>query len=401
MGTLHNELEAEAAKYLEEFNYDLETLENLILRLAHSNNDRANLTNILRLAHSLKGSAGSYGFHLLSTLFHRMEDHLVVLDFTNSSLTDTIDTLLKFKDDLESVFCAYKNKDHSLLEKFQIKLGLQEKQADLSPQEDHEKPYRILLVETSKVIVSSIITTLQDFNIEISTLKDGYEALGRLLKEKFDLLIIGGQVSTIDAANLIEILKILPNANQDIAMVVLSSSKDKFSNLASHKLHILEKGPLLRQDLLVLLKHVPLKKVNLLKEDFHQRPLSLWVLDDSVEIHKLIDISFKKFPHVHITHFETAAMVEEKIKTEAPDLILLDVQMPEINGDELFKNLKAKGLLRDRKVAFLTGTDEPQEINKLRLLNPFAILKKPFSPKTLPQELFELLDQTEKLPHVS
>ena len=64
--------------------------------------------------------------------------------------------------------------------------------------------------------------------------------------------------------------------------------------------------------------------------------LKILVVDDSQDIHKLMDLSFRKLPEVKILHCLNPLEAEGVAQSENPDLILLDVQMPEISGEELF-----------------------------------------------------------------
>ncbi|MDR0731244.1 MAG: response regulator, partial [Treponema sp.] len=74
----------------------------------------------------------------------------------------------------------------------------------------------------------------------------------------------------------------------------------------------------------------------------------------------------------------------EKIK---PDLILLDVEMPEMNGYEAIRRLKAEKTTRDIPVIFLTGrNDSGSELEGLSL-GAIDYISKPFSPPLLLKRL--------------
>lgn len=52
----------------------------------------------------------------------------------------------------------------------------------------------------------------------------------------------------------------------------------------------------------------------------------------------------------------------EKAKSEKPDLVLLDLKMPEMDGMEVFSNLHAYDETKDIKVVFLTAFGDPLSI---------------------------------------
>lgn len=68
----------------------------------------------------------------------------------------------------------------------------------------------------------------------------------------------------------------------------------------------------------------------------------------------------------------------EKIQSQLPDLILLDVMMPRMDGFETCKNLKANPLTHDIPVIFMTGiTDTDSKVNGLSL-GAVDYITKPF-----------------------
>jgi putative two-component system response regulator len=66
-----------------------------------------------------------------------------------------------------------------------------------------------------------------------------------------------------------------------------------------------------------------------------------------------------------------------------PDLILLDIEMPETNGFEALARLKENPDLRDIPVVFLTGRDDEGFEEKTREAPVLDVIKKPFSPGEL------------------
>jgi putative two-component system response regulator len=73
----------------------------------------------------------------------------------------------------------------------------------------------------------------------------------------------------------------------------------------------------------------------------------------------------------------------EKIK---PDLILLDIEMPEMNGFEALERLKA-GNWTDIPVIFLTGTKDASIEKQSSALGAVGIITKPFSSSILLEQI--------------
>ena len=82
----------------------------------------------------------------------------------------------------------------------------------------------------------------------------------------------------------------------------------------------------------------------------------------------------------------------EDLKREDPDLILLDLQMPEVDGLTLLKQMKAEGGAHQPPVVLLTGKDiETQLAEPPEHPAGLAIVSKPFEKAELLRQLEMLL----------
>jgi adenylate cyclase len=71
------------------------------------------------------------------------------------------------------------------------------------------------------------------------------------------------------------------------------------------------------------------------------------------------------------------------LETAAVDLVLLDVMMPDINGYDVLKHLKADERLRDIPVLMISSLDEEESVARCIELGAEDFLPKPFSPVVL------------------
>ena len=78
----------------------------------------------------------------------------------------------------------------------------------------------------------------------------------------------------------------------------------------------------------------------------------------------------------------------------APQLILLDVMMPGMDGPSTLKALRAHNELGTIPVAFMTAKVQPQEIEYFRSLGAIGVIAKPFDPMTLADQVRGLWRQT-------
>ncbi|MFW5947818.1 MAG: response regulator, partial [Gemmatimonadota bacterium] len=73
-----------------------------------------------------------------------------------------------------------------------------------------------------------------------------------------------------------------------------------------------------------------------------------------------------------------------------PDLILLDVVMPELDGLATLEALRALPETADTPVIFLTARDRPEDVARLRDAGAMGVISKPFDPATLALEVARL-----------
>jgi two-component system, OmpR family, response regulator len=73
-----------------------------------------------------------------------------------------------------------------------------------------------------------------------------------------------------------------------------------------------------------------------------------------------------------------------------PDLILLDVMMPGMDGPETLKGLRNFSELQNTPVVFMTAKVQPQEVQGYLKLGAVGVIAKPFDPMSLTQELQDI-----------
>lgn len=83
---------------------------------------------------------------------------------------------------------------------------------------------------------------------------------------------------------------------------------------------------------------------------------------------------------------ETAASGHEAIDKASswlPDVILLDVMMPEMDGPMTLAELRARAETRAIPVVFITARTQSHEVERFRSLGACAVIAKPFDPMLL------------------
>ncbi|MCS2609309.1 response regulator [Halomonas dongshanensis] len=78
-----------------------------------------------------------------------------------------------------------------------------------------------------------------------------------------------------------------------------------------------------------------------------------------------------------------------------PQLILLDVMMPGMDGPSTLKGLRELPELAHVPVAFMTAKAQPQEIEQLVALGASCVIPKPFDPMTLSSQVTRIWESTQ------
>ncbi len=81
----------------------------------------------------------------------------------------------------------------------------------------------------------------------------------------------------------------------------------------------------------------------------------------------------------------------DQVLAFTPDLILLDVMMPGLDGPSTLKQLRTLPQMATTPVAFLTAKVQPAEVATFLALGALAVIAKPFDPMALPGKIRELL----------
>jgi DNA-binding response OmpR family regulator len=115
------------------------------------------------------------------------------------------------------------------------------------------------------------------------------------------------------------------------------------------------------------------------------------IVDDEPNIVMSLEYTFKKNNfEVFIARDGQEAL--EIIKTTIPDIIILDIMMPLVDGYATLETIKKEEKLKHTKVVFLSAKNKESDIAKGFSLGADAYLTKPFSVKKVVDTVLELLE---------
>jgi len=113
------------------------------------------------------------------------------------------------------------------------------------------------------------------------------------------------------------------------------------------------------------------------------------IVDDDRESTRLLKILLEKIGYL-VLEENDAAKAHQSVHNFGPDLILLDIMMPQIDGVELASEIDADPQLQKTPIIFLTGLGDPRA--GLRIQG-HPVLAKPINVPELIKRLEENLPQ--------
>ena len=106
---------------------------------------------------------------------------------------------------------------------------------------------------------------------------------------------------------------------------------------------------------------------------------AILVCDDSNITRNLIEHIFKDKYKVLMATNGKGAMDIIDVMEDSIVAILLDLNMPDVDGFDVLDYFKEKGILNKKPVCVVTGEDAPEIIGKVKTYPVTALLLKPFS----------------------
>ena len=110
-------------------------------------------------------------------------------------------------------------------------------------------------------------------------------------------------------------------------------------------------------------------------------------VEDEPDIRSVAQIALEELGGFIVDICRSGHEALERAPAFRPDVILLDVMMPGMDGIETFRALKADGRLALAPVIFMTAKVQSHEVESYRALGAAGVIPKPFNPLTLSDQI--------------
>jgi CheY-like chemotaxis protein len=117
--------------------------------------------------------------------------------------------------------------------------------------------------------------------------------------------------------------------------------------------------------------------------------------EDEPLIQAVAKLALEKVGGFEVLMCSSGTEALEKIGAFAPDLVLLDVVMPGMDGPTTLQRLRLSPATAAIPVVFLTANTQPTEVAQYRTLGALDVVAKPFNPMTLAAQIKTIWDKHE------
>ena len=116
------------------------------------------------------------------------------------------------------------------------------------------------------------------------------------------------------------------------------------------------------------------------------------MIDDESDIRTIGELSLASIGGWTVHLADRGAKGIALAAQQQPDVILLDVMMPELDGPSTLQRLKEDPAVASIPVIFLTAKVQKAEIQRYLELGAIGVIEKPFDPMSLPREIVAIVN---------
>lgn len=117
------------------------------------------------------------------------------------------------------------------------------------------------------------------------------------------------------------------------------------------------------------------------------------LVDDEPDIRTIGELALREVGGWQVALAPSGAAALALVRQFEPDLILLDVMMPELDGPATLAALRDDPSSAAIPVIFMTAKVQRHEVKRYVELGALGVIAKPFDPMTLPEELRRLTQE--------
>lgn len=242
---------------------------------------------------------------------------------------------------------------------------------------------KILIIDDEDMNLMSTKFILSKSGYEVETANSGQKGIEMLRTREFDMLLLDVEMPEMDGIETLRKIRAIPEISHiKVAFITASSSQEYLAEAV----HLGAKG-------FIKKPCMPAELIRSIEKAYEDRDnLIMLVVDDEPLNLELLRITFESSYHVECASSGEEAL--EFINTTIPDIIILDINMPNMNGRETFERIKKIDGCSGIPVVFLTSYDDEDTELELFRAGAMEFVSKPFIPEIMKERIRRLIELT-------
>lgn len=118
--------------------------------------------------------------------------------------------------------------------------------------------------------------------------------------------------------------------------------------------------------------------------------------DNSYTIRRIVELSFSEIENIEVHSFENGSGLKEKLLQLKPDVVIVDIKLPEISGYDICRFINETPLLSRSRVFLMKGSFEAVDNEMIKNLKYEDIVTKPFDSNALVNSVMKIFNQEEQ-----
>jgi CheY-like chemotaxis protein len=110
-------------------------------------------------------------------------------------------------------------------------------------------------------------------------------------------------------------------------------------------------------------------------------------IEDEQDIQEVAQLALEAIGGYTVEVCSSGAEALDRVVEFAPDLILLDVMMPDMDGPTTLKALRKMPETANTPIIFMTAKSQAREIQRFKKLSTLDVITKPFDPMALSDQI--------------
>lgn len=256
----------------------------------------------------------------------------------------------------------------------------------------------ILITEDDRFMANVCRQKFEKAGYQVAVASDGHEAVEQLITHPPDIVMLDLMLPEIDGLGVLRFLRSRESLSK-LPVIVVSNS-DYFSGVVqaaweAGATHFLNKGACSPQSLvdevtrILAVEDQPAAPPEVaapappaFRKKSHSGATRVLIADDDKLIHGVLSFFLKQAGYSVQSAYDGRQALEMAVG-QAPDLLVLDGMMPELDGYQVLERWSLHPTLSSIPVIMLTGTQDDQQRADAFANGAAACLKKPFSPEAL------------------